>query len=493
MRWLIVGTARSGTTALFSAMADAVDRPRLFFEEPVSQLRAALRHDLAGPTVAKVIFDNESATDIMSVAKAFDHRIVLLRDPRDGLVSRLLYVIANLPEQLADPTFTVQLVDLLQRKQQAPAELPFTEIARLFDNTRIGPLIARSLGKLTGFADFASDLGREWLQLRYEDLVAGRLPGWGRRHFGLALPAEVEVPADYSRVARSLSAGDWRHWFTEADVDELRPCLDPLLRRLGYSTDWTLATPPHIGEAQSWRYVQKLIDERRRHYELPSHPSCTVCGGSEFGPGPLGRMASSGAPPHCRRCGALERQRIVRRLLQAFPPLFFERRRGLQFSPDNGIDPAMFGRYEVSVYGGENSLDVQAIARDSAAFDFVAFSHVLEFVPDDRRAFSELTRVLSPSGLLLACFSTPMSRARCIGYAEPFGPYGCWHVYGADLASHFQCRDKGLTTMAIEGTDPCTGAQEIVHMFLKDRADAVRIEAWLKAADIGARLVQLDA
>ncbi|HSW07426.1 methyltransferase domain-containing protein [Aquabacterium sp.] len=492
MRWLIVGTARSGSTALFSALADALDRPRLFFEEPAAQLSAALRRDPAGPVVAKVIFDNESAADILSAALGVDHKIVLLRDPRDSLVSSLLYAIASLPPQLADPAFCAQLIDLLQRKQQAPAALPLIEIARLFDDTRIGPFVADSLRKLEDFAHFEADLGEHWLRLRYEDIVAGRLPAWGRP-FGLALPAEVDVPAEHARVARHRAAGDWRHWFTAADVEALRPGIDPLLRRLGYAADWTLAAPAHIGEAHSWRYVQRLIEERRRHYQLPAHPSCTVCGGSDFGPGPLGRMATSGAPPHCRRCGALERQRIIRGLFQALPPALFEGRRGLQFSPDNGVDAASFARYEVSVYGGENSLDVQAIARDSGAYDFVSLSHVIEFVPDDQRAFDELARVLSPGGMLLACFSAPLSRARCIDYAEPTGPHGCWHLYGADLAAHFRCQDKGLTTMAIEGTDPCTGTQEVVHLFLKDRADAARIAACLRTAGLGARVVQIDA
>jgi hypothetical protein len=105
---------------------------------------------------------------------------------------------------------------------------------------------------------------------------------------------------------------------------------------------------------------------------------------------------------------------------------------------------------------------------------------VLEFVQNDQRAFSELARVLSPSGILLACFSLPMSRAKCVNYAGPFGPHGCWHLYGAELAAHFQCKDKGLTTMAMEGTDSCTGVKEGVHVFLKDRTDATRMEGWLQ-------------
>lgn len=213
----------------------------------------------------------------------------------------------------------------------------------------------------------------------------------------------------------------------------------------------------------------------------PLAPRCNICGGEEFFPGPNGRMADSGLPPCCSRCGALERQRIVRRIFQALPIGFLEWRRGLQFSADPGIDPRWFCAYETSIYGGANSLDIQAIERADANVDFISFSHVLEFVRDDRRAFAELVRILSPAGAIQACFSAPFSRDVSEDFDAPSGPHQAWHLYGKDLASRFACASGGLTVLAIEESDPCTGVREIVHIFLKRPADAMRIRAWLSA------------
>ncbi len=207
---------------------------------------------------------------------------------------------------------------------------------------------------------------------------------------------------------------------------------------------------------------------------------CNICGNNEFTPGPNGRMAESGAAPHCAHCGALERQRIVRQLFQALPLGFIDWRRGLQFSPDPGVCASQFRSYEVSVYGGENSIDMQSIARDDGSYDFISFNHVLEFVRDDLTGFSEMVRVLSPRGIIQACFSSPYSREMSIDYNVPFGPHEAWHLYGLDLASRFSCAQHGLTSFAVEDADPCTGVREIVHFFCKDENDARRMQAWFK-------------
>src|SRR5262249_10269873 len=127
---------------------------------------------------------------------------------------------------------------------------------------------------------------------------------------------------------------------------------------------------------------------------------CNICGGGEFSPGPRGRMSSSLRPPCCVKCGSLERQRVQRAILQRLPPGFLANRRCLQFSQDVALDPKRFSSFEVSVFEGTNSLDMERIDRPDASYDYVALNHVLEFVPDDRKAFAELVRILSPDGIL---------------------------------------------------------------------------------------------
>ncbi len=94
--------------------------------------------------------------------------------------------------------------------------------------------------------------------------------------------------------------------------------------------------------------------------------SCNICGNNSFGRGPGGRLSSSGLPPRCDSCGSLERHRVVRSCFaQLREALDLSEMRALQFSKDPSVDPTWFAEREMSIFGGENSLDIQNIDRDS--------------------------------------------------------------------------------------------------------------------------------
>src|SRR5438067_9538846 len=62
-------------------------------------------------------------------------------------------------------------------------------------------------------------------------------------------------------------------------------------------------------------------------------------------------------------------------------------------------------------------LDLQDLALPDACLDFVLSSHVLEHVPDTKRAIAELHRVLAPGGALYLMVPLPQGRT-CVP-AEP--------------------------------------------------------------------------
>ena len=136
-------------------------------------------------------------------------------------------------------------------------------------------------------------------------------------------------------------------------------------------------------------------------------PQCPICGGTVFGPGPKGRMAPNGSLPRCAGCQSLERHRIFRIMFEKLGPKNFAGWKAIQFSPDPTVDPSWFAAHELSVYGEPGGLDIQAIDRPDAAYDFVICSHVLEHVGDDRAALGELLRIAKPDGLLFLAFPDP--------------------------------------------------------------------------------------
>ncbi len=494
MRTLIVGPAKSGTTALLYMLAQAFPEAQVLMEEPCSKLG-----DPPPDCIAKVIFENESEDALIDAGARFDRRILLVRDPRDNFLSRVLYRIANQPELLADHTFVEKFLTLLESKQARPSAHDLLSIAAMLGEPG-SAITDRSIAQLTRYAQFVDRCQHDWQVVYYEDMIEGNLRALRRYLRMPSLSGTAPLPSAYAHIPRSKRSGDWRQWFTSADVAAMQPALTPLLASLGYAVDWALAPEPRIEAAHAANYVRNLIQSRRAFYALPlqagagaqedpSQGRCTICGHNEFSRGPNGRTADNGAMPRCTACGALERQRIVRSLLQAMPLGFIDWRRGLQFSPDPGVCADQFRSYEVSVYGGDNSLDIQAIARADHSYDFISFNHVLEFVPDDLASFAELIRVLSPRGILQACFSTPMTRATSIDYSTPFGPHEAWHLYGLDLPERFHCAQLGLGVLAVEAVDPCTGIREVVHFFTRDPGDVARLRTWIGMSCPGARFV----
>ena len=121
-------------------------------------------------------------------------------------------------------------------------------------------------------------------------------------------------------------------------------------------------------------------------------------------------MAPNGMLPRCANCQSLERHRMFRIMFERLGVGGFADMRAIQFSPDPTIDPSWFKSFELSVYGEGEGLDIQSIDRPDGAYDFVACSHVLEHVADDRQALHELLRITADDGLLSS--SCPIRFAR---------------------------------------------------------------------------------
>jgi len=208
--------------------------------------------------------------------------------------------------------------------------------------------------------------------------------------------------------------------------------------------------------------------------------ACPICGGQDFIPGPKGRTAPNGRMPRCAGCKSLERHRMFRLMFERLGTKQFKDMRALQFSPDPTIDPAWFKSFEMSIYGEGESLDIQAIDRPDCAYEFVACSHVLEHVADDRRALNELMRIISADGLLYLVVPDPFreERTRDWGFARP-EKHGHFRIYGADVAARFEAYLPNQPVIAYMGEDPVTGERDGCFLLPKSAVWRRRIEARL--------------
>jgi SAM-dependent methyltransferase len=102
-----------------------------------------------------------------------------------------------------------------------------------------------------------------------------------------------------------------------------------------------------------------------------------------------------------------------------------------------------------SIVNGVRVEDVQRLTFPDDCFDLCTSTEVFEHVPDDRRAFGEMMRVLKPGGLLL--FTVPfdpnaMTRERAAlvdGHLVQFAPPEYHHDPASKLAPVLSFRDYG--------------------------------------------------
>jgi ubiquinone/menaquinone biosynthesis C-methylase UbiE len=75
--------------------------------------------------------------------------------------------------------------------------------------------------------------------------------------------------------------------------------------------------------------------------------------------------------------------------------------------------------------GVDHHVDLQHLPFADGTYDFVFASHVLEHIPDDEKAISEIRRILKPNGI--AILPVPIVAEKTIEYPEP-NPHESYHV-----------------------------------------------------------------
>jgi len=140
----------------------------------------------------------------------------------------------------------------------------------------------------------------------------------------------------------------------------------------------------------------------------------------------LDKVTYNGMRKHarCPNCSALERHRLQFLVLQE---VFREKEtahlRMLHVAPEaffREFFSQRFGQYETAdlkMKGADHIVDLQCLPFGDGTYDFVFASHVLEHIPDDRKAISEIRRILRPNGM--AMLPVPIYSGKTVEFSEP--------------------------------------------------------------------------
>jgi hypothetical protein len=264
--YLVVGAGKSGTTALHYSIVQALrgrqaEVRELFEPRTLDDIRAGC--SATASNVVKVIADFFRPAWLDEVRQLFQKRLFIHRDPRDVLISRLLYKPRDM-DFVTDPAKLAEFLAVLEDKQANPSAVSVVDLYRLVERLAgIGNFLSEAIRVTVGPAGLWPQVRQDFFAVRYEDFVDGEVAAL--RDY-LELPVDsgkrVQVDPRFARVTRTKGSGQWRQWFTPADVAYFGEPLAGYLAAFAYADDWGLDPAPTIESRHGSEYVQRIVQAR---------------------------------------------------------------------------------------------------------------------------------------------------------------------------------------------------------------------------------------
>ncbi len=257
MHYLVAGQGKSGTTALFACLEQSLPGPLHTSFEPrrPEQVTAVFGATGVEHTLSKVKLQY---LDENIPVERFDRIVLIVRDPRDMLVSRLLYGFYEF-QQHGLPAEYDAACEVLRAKVDDPDSIGVYDLLiRLAELQGREPAIGAKAERLP--LRFARR--HEPFVLKYEDFVDGDLAAledW----LGLELVREIDVGDRLRRVERTRSYGEWPEWFTGDDLARLNQEWARYLDVFGYEPVSESKPDKHIPRETSIEYVQRFRPAHR--------------------------------------------------------------------------------------------------------------------------------------------------------------------------------------------------------------------------------------
>lgn len=165
--------------------------------------------------------------------------------------------------------------------------------------------------------------------------------------------------------------------------------------------------------------MERLLNKVFYCRKATSRYICPCCNGQFRKLLPFGRIRRENAK--CPKCGSLERHRLEWLYLKEQTKFFCDKLMVLHFAPEQVFQKSFKLLSNLCYISADlNSphamlkMDITDIYFRDNVFDVILCNHVLEHVPDDKRAMRELYRVLKPGGW--AILQVPIGVEKTIEY-----------------------------------------------------------------------------
>lgn len=253
MKVLIVGQAKTGTTALLFALKEALGIAHM-----VSEPEALGFEDRYDDLIVKY-FDRGG--DRGPIRK-YDKVVIVVRNGYDTLTSHLLFQPRAHLRKKPDRELR-RYIRAVGDVRQGRAGL--LSLARLFEEMTGIDLIASVAAYQKRLVSLRAETKGNSLVLKYEDFVDGNLAEL-ERYLGIPVGAasDITLPRNISYVSRSRRSDNWRGWLSPEDMDELEPIFRRFHKAFGYRFDRRLLRTAAIAKSEGEDYVWRIVREKQR-------------------------------------------------------------------------------------------------------------------------------------------------------------------------------------------------------------------------------------
>lgn len=166
----------------------------------------------------------------------------------------------------------------------------------------------------------------------------------------------------------------------------------------------------------------------------------------------------------CPLCHSTDRERLIYLYLKDELGLFSERPRILHFAPERNLGKVLRDSFDsnylsADIYSSRamKQIDITNIELTDNQFDLIVCNHVLEHIPDDRRAMMELYRILKPGGRAILQVPISLSLEKTLendnvvtleDREKYFGQYDHVRIYARDYEKRL--REAGFTVVVFD-------------------------------------------
>lgn len=261
MKILIAGLSKTGTTGLYFKIKHSIPGPVRTLFEP--RHFKPLPEDEQTTVLAKILLGRP---ELLEIFGDFDRKIGLIRDPRDTMISRMLYRTGFHGGYIFEDAHVNRLKRLFQAKEERGSRVSLMDILRLHCELSgyretIDSFRNDEQKRLDKIQLLVAD-NPEIHTIKYEDFVADDLIS-PEAYLGFPLNGDADADDEGRHVARTKASGDWKNWFLAEDVEFFRPVFEPFLSRNGYDLSWDRPQNAQVLPANGSQYFQKLVDAQR--------------------------------------------------------------------------------------------------------------------------------------------------------------------------------------------------------------------------------------